>query len=70
MNLTANGKVLVTATTNLSRQWTDTRQQWQDAKSMEFEQSYLADLQSHVDRAGLVLDEIERILMRIRKDCE
>ena len=70
MNLTANGKMLAAATTNLSREWAATCQQWQDAKSKDFERSYLADLQSHVDRAGAVLDEIERILTRIRKDCE
>ncbi len=70
MNLTANGKVLATATTNLSRQWLATSQHWRDSKAAEFERRYIADLQSHVDHAGLVLDEIESILMQIRNDCE
>jgi hypothetical protein len=70
MSLSANGKVLATATTKLLRQWSDTGQHWRDAKSDEFERKYLVELQASVDRAGAVLDEIERIVKRVRDECE
>ena len=70
MSLSANSKVLATSTTKLLRQWNATGQHWDDAKSSEFEQKYLVELQASVDRAGPVLDDIERVLRRVRDECE
>ena len=70
MSLSANSKVLAASTTKLLRQWNETGQHWHDAKSDEFERKYLVELQASVDRAGGVLDELEKILRRVRDECE
>jgi hypothetical protein len=70
MNTSANGKILVMATKELSRKWEDTKESWQDAKSREFEQKYLLDLMASVDRAVPVFDDLDRLLSRVRSDCE
>jgi hypothetical protein len=70
MNTSANGKILVMATKELSRKWEDTKESWQDAKSREFEQKYLLDLMASVERAVPVFDDLDKLLSRIRSDCE
>jgi hypothetical protein len=70
MNTSANGKILVMATKELSRKWEDTKESWQDAKSREFEQKYLLELMASVERAVPVFDDLDKLLSRIRSDCE
>ena len=70
MSISANGKILVMATKELSRKWDETKESWQDAKSREFEQKYLFDLLSSVERAVPVFDDLDKLISRIRSDCE
>ena len=70
MNISANGKVIVMATKELSRKWDETKDSWQDAKSREFEQKYLFELIAGVDRAVPVFDDLDKLISRVRSDCE
>jgi len=70
MSVRAAGNVLASATKALSRKWDDTRHEWRDAKAEEFEKKYLAELQASVDRAGVVFNQIEKILSQAREECE
>jgi hypothetical protein len=70
MNVSANGKVVLTATRELSRKWNQTKQFWRDAKSEEFEREYLAELISDVDRAIPILEELDRLIASVRGECE
>ena len=70
MNISANGKVVLTATRELSRKWNQTKQFWRDAKSEEFEREYLAELFSDVDRAIPILEELDRLMSSVRGECE
>ena len=70
MNISSNGKMLVMATKALSVKWAKTADSWTDTKSREFEQKFLADLMASVDRAVPVFDDLDKILSRIRSDCE
>jgi hypothetical protein len=70
MNVSANGKVILTATRELARKWDHTRQHWSDAKAAEFERAYLADLFSDVERAMPVLEELDRLITNVRNQCE
>jgi hypothetical protein len=70
MSVTANKSRLANVTRELSNQWKETKQSWQDTRSAEFERDYLQELVSQVDASMDVLDQLERILNRIRKDCE
>jgi hypothetical protein len=39
-------------------------------KSQEFEQRFLAELMASVDRAMPVFDDLDKLLTKIRRDCE
>jgi len=70
MSISANGKLLSSLTKELSLKWEDTRQQWQDAKATEFEQKFLEELAAAVERAAPVFDDLDKLISRVRSDCE
>jgi hypothetical protein len=70
VNVSTNGKVVLTATRELSRKWTQTKQHWRDAKSEEFEREYIADLISDVERAIPILEELDQLISTVRRECE
>lgn len=70
MNTSANGKQLVAATKDLVRRWEETKESWQDAKATEFEQKYLFELLASMERAAPVFEDLDKLLNRIRSDCE
>lgn len=51
-------------------QWQHTREYWRDAKSTEFEHKYLDELFSSVDKAVGVIEQLDKLLNKIRRDCE
>jgi hypothetical protein len=70
MSTSANGKTIVMATKELVRKWDETKKSWQDAKAADFEQKFLFDLFSSVDRAVPIFDDLDKLLSRVRSDCE
>ena len=70
MSVRAAGNVLAAATKQLWRHWDDVGHEWRDAKAEEFERKYLEELQATVDRAGVVLNQVEKILSQVREECE
>ena len=65
-----NGLKLAAITKELSHQWQQTKEYWGDAKSQEFERKYIEELLSNVDRAVGVIDELDKLVGKIRNDCE
>ena len=70
MSVVANKARLAAVTQELSRQWKESKESWRDTRSADFERDYLQELVAQVDASMEVLDQLERILNRIRKDCE
>lgn len=70
MNFTGTGRSLVTLTKDLSLKWEQTSASWHDAKSQEFERRFLADLVANVDQVLPVLEQLDRLIAKIRSDCE
>ena len=68
--MSANGARLEALTKELRIQWRQTREYWSDAKSAEFEHKYLEELFSSVDRAVSVIDQLDKLITKIKKDCE
>lgn len=68
--MNANGSRVAALTKELWVQWQRTREDWGDAKSQEFEQKYLRELTAGVDRTMTVLDELDKLMNKIRRDCE
>ncbi|MGB8369753.1 MAG: hypothetical protein ACLPYZ_14650 [Limisphaerales bacterium] len=70
MNLSGNKNRLVAITKELSKRWDETKNHWRDAKSQEFEQRYMTELFANVDKTVTVIDKLNELLTKVRKDCE
>ena len=70
MSISSNGKLVMAATKELWLRWEETKASWQDAKSAEFERRYLLELQSAVDRALPVFTDLDKLIEKVRTDCE
>jgi len=57
-------------TKELRAQWQETRNYWKDAKSLEFEQKYMEELLASVDRRVTVMEQLDKLITKIRTDCE
>jgi hypothetical protein len=70
VNVRASASNLTRAAKDLALEWQQTQNYWRDAKSLEFEKTYLADLPHHIARATAIMNEIDEILRKVRTDCE
>lgn len=61
---------LTQITRELADHWYATKAYWRDAKAAEFEQRYLEPLPGMATKTGAVMNELEVLLKKIRKDCE
>ena len=68
--MSASGARLEALTKDLRVRWQHTKDQWSDDKSREFEQHFLEELFASVDRAVLVVDQLDKLMSKIKKDCE
>ncbi len=60
---------LVQNTRELSERWHATKAHWRDAKALEFEKQYLEAIPGMVSKSSAMLNELESLLKKIRKDC-
>lgn len=68
--MSANGSRLTGATRQLWNHWLQTRELWRDVKSHEFEQRYLSELLAGVDKTVASIEQLDKLLSRIKQDCE
>ena len=68
--MSASGSRLEGLTKDLRVHWLETKEYWSDAKSQEFEHKYLDELFASVGRAVIVIDQIDKLVSKIKKDCE
>ena len=70
MSVLANRARLEGLTKELAIQWRQAREYWRDPKADEFEHKYLEELLASVDKTVTVIDELEKVVSRIKRDCE
>jgi len=68
--MTGNKSKLIALTKVLSSQWQQTRESWKDSRSREFDRLYMDELLNAVDQAVPVIDQLEKLVRKIRSDCE
>jgi hypothetical protein len=68
--MNAVGGRIAALTRELSLQWQRTREDWTDAKSQEFERKFLQELTANVDKTVAVIEELDKLMNKIRSDCE
>jgi hypothetical protein len=61
---------LAAALQNLNIAWQEVRGYWRDAKCTEFEERYLKELPSRTTQASMMIADLEKILKKVRNDCE
>ena len=61
---------LMGLTKELRTEWEQTKQYWNDAKSHEFEQRFLDGLLAGVNQAIANIDTLERVITKVRNECE
>jgi hypothetical protein len=57
-------------TKELSLKWEETKNSWRDAKAQEFERKYLQELFLGVDKTIGVVEKLDELLKKVKKDCE
>ena len=70
MNLSGHKAQISGASKELMLRWLETKNHWRDAKAEEFERKFIVELSAHVNRAALVLEQLEELLKKVRSDCE
>jgi hypothetical protein len=70
MSMTADKARLVALTKDLSLKWEQTKEYWRDAKAQEFEKKYIEELQAGVDKAVTIIDQVDKLVTKVRSDCE
>ncbi len=68
--MNANATRLEGLTRDLWSAWQQTKPYWRDAKSEEFERKFLEELRASVDKAVGVIEQLDKLETKIRKDCE
>ena len=61
---------LVGLTKELRTHWQETKAYWKDAKCEEFERRFMEELLASVDRTVTVIEQLDKLATKIRKDCE
>jgi hypothetical protein len=54
----------------LAVKWDETKNHWRDDKSQEFERQYMEELFNNVDKAVMVMEQLDKLLAKVRHDCE
>jgi hypothetical protein len=70
MSIRTSASNLAEAMKQLKMEWQRTTESWTDIKAREFEQTYLTDMPQHVARAAQVIEELDRMLKKIKAACE
>ena len=70
MSASGSKSMLLDATRQIQARWADTRTKWRDQKAADFEDQYLANLTTDVHHALRVIDELDKLLQKIRSECE
>ena len=61
---------LTASTRKLVATWKQTRELWKDTQCREFEQRYMENLLGAVQYSRGVMENLDELIHRIRKDCE
>ena len=70
MNIRGSASNLVQANKELTLQWDRAKSYWRDTKSEQFAETWLKPLPDHIARARYAMEELGKLLSKVRSDCE
>jgi hypothetical protein len=68
--MSGNSAKLSALSKALAVKWDETKNHWRDDKSLEFERQYIEELLNNVDKALAVMEQLDKLLAKVRHDCE
>jgi hypothetical protein len=68
--MSASGHRIGALTKELMVRWRETKESWRDEKALEFERDFLIELQTSVDKSLHVMEQLDKLLAKIRHECE
>jgi hypothetical protein len=57
-------------TRELWMQWQHTKDYWHDARAREFESKYMEELVATVDRTVTTIEQLDKLVAKVKRDCE
>ena len=70
MNVSSSRGLLVRSSRDLVEAWRETERYWRDARASQFDREFISPIPKTVASAATVIQDIDAILNRIRRDCE
>ena len=70
MSLAADKAQIIALTRDLANHWELTRETWRDDKALEFQHQYIEELIANVEKVATVIDDLDKLIAKIRSDCE
>jgi hypothetical protein len=70
MSVMGNKARLEALTKELWVHWLETKETWRDAKADEFEHKYLEELKTGVDKTVTIIEQLDKVVAVIKRDCE
>lgn len=70
MSVSASRSRLATFTKDLLGHWQQTQDCWKDDRSREFGEKYLDELVTGVNRVVTDLESLDKVIAKIRDECE
>ena len=68
--MSGSGHRIGALTKDLMNRWRETKETWRDAKADEFERDFLIELQTSVDKSLHVMEQLDKLLAKIKNECE
>lgn len=70
MSLSGSKSRLAAISKDISIRWEETKYYWSDARSQEFDRRYMQELLVGVDKTVTIIEKLDELLKKVRKDCE
>ena len=70
MSVKSSRGSLMKAVRDLNTSWQQTRDYWMDTKAGEFQEKYIPPLPDAVNAASSIIEDLDKILNKIHRDCE
>lgn len=70
MSLNNSRGRLVGLSRELLKEWRTTEEVWRDRKRHEFDRDYMQPLFDAVDTAAVAIEDLDKLLRKLRDDCE
>jgi hypothetical protein len=70
MSLNHSKGRLVGLSRDLLRIWQETQDSWRDQKGREFDSIYMQPMFDAVDHAATAIDDLDKVLKKLKDDCE